>query len=179
MSVGSRLEVGMVLGVLLFARPLEAGSGALYYTGGLGTPIGVGGVEGVKRFTPSFELSGGAGIGMLAAGDKRSGVGDILQWSLMPRLLLGDAPDRVTTLGAGISGGGFGYAQGCNIVDIIACNYTVQYVIWANAEVGREIWSEGGGMAFRYFVGYAHGFAENHSYNIPYIGFSVGYAFVP
>lgn len=154
----------------------DGASGAVYYVGGLGTPVGVGGFEGVQVFGSGFEMTVGLGLGMAAAAAEPKLKADTLQWAAMPRLRFGVDQDRAFTIGAGISGGGYGSSPDCNLITALACDYPIRYVIWANVEIGREAWSPGG-FAFRYFAGFGHGFASGDSFNIPYFGVGFGYHF--
>lgn len=140
---------------------------AIYFTFGLGTPEGLSGFEAVDRFGDSLELAAGLGAGFAAilAGPPANP----LQWSVMPRLRLGDDHDAFT-LGAGLSGGQY-------------ATDPTYYTIWANFEIGSEHWSRGG-FAFRYYLGFAHGMmlgsqssADRPVPDIPYLGIGLGYAF--
>jgi hypothetical protein len=154
---------------------------SIYLESGLGAPLGVIGIESVTRLTPWLELSGGLGLGYAASeSEPHPSVGHLLQWSLMPRLLLGNTRGGVT-LGVGASGGNYGDMQ---IFCIDGCNYRdfpVSYFLWSNVEVGGEVWMPIG-LAARIFAGYAHGWCASSSCvsapnDIPYLGVGVGYAF--
>jgi hypothetical protein len=151
---------------------------AIYAVVGAGTPIGVAGFEAVHRFGPEFEIAAGFGTGFAAVSvQKNPGFGQVVQWAAMPRLRLGDRRDAFLA-GLGLSGGEYGevsWLEGACNQDPQACHPT-HYVVWANLEVGGEHWSAGG-LALRYFVGYGHGLAAGTSYNIPYFGVGLGYAF--
>ncbi len=146
---------------------------------GLGTPVGYGGLEVIQRLGDDFELTAGVGQGMSAA---EAHNGSTLQWAVMPRLRLGESWRHGLTLGAGMSGGNFGRIP-FNFCDEYCepapASYPVHYVLWANFEIGGEHWL-GGGLAFRYFAGYAHGWktdAPSSTLDIPYFGSGIGYAF--
>jgi hypothetical protein len=157
------------------ARPWDR-TGAIYYVGGFGTPVGAGGGELVEVLGSGFEMTLGVGLGMAAAAAEPKLQANVLQWAAMPRLRFGGDRERAFTIGVGISGGGYGSSPDCNLIVQLACSYLIRYVIWANIEVGREIWSPDG-WAFRYFAGYGHGFANGGSFNIPYLGLGIGRAF--
>ena len=155
---------------------------AIYCVGGAATPVGVIGVEAVRRFGPLFELSAGFGVGFAAAdSEPHAGFGHVVQWTLMPRLRLGN--DRSAfTMGAGASGGNYGDIPLC-VDGPCSSNptYPVSYFVWSNFEIGVEYWSSGG-FALRFFAGYAHGWCTSSSCisaadNLPYFGWGLGYAF--
>jgi hypothetical protein len=131
---------------------------AAYYIVGLGTPVGVSGTELVQRFGQTFEMSIGAGLGLGASlqGQKVNP----FQWAAMPRLRVGQR-DSALTVGIGASGGYYAYGD---------------YVVWANAEIGGEWWSDGR-FGIRYFGGYGHGFGSSKSHDIPYAGMGFGLRF--
>jgi hypothetical protein len=163
-----------VLALAEKSSPAESQPVAAYYTTGLGTPVGISGVEivaGIDR----LELSAGLGVGLLAVAGERALRANALQWSVMPRVWFGGDSARHMTGGVGVSGGGFGAAQGCNFVTVIACHTSVEYVIWMNGELGWETLSPGG-LALRYFAGFGYGFGATQRYAIPYAGLSFGYA---
>lgn len=161
---------------------------AIYGIFGLGTPVGVYGLEAVHRFGGVFELAAGVGLGSSAMSSESSwSLGHVLQWSVMPRVHLGNNDYNAFTLGAGISGGQYGGLQLC-----IACDdeggstsgYPTRYALWGNFELGGEHWTRRG-FAIRYFFGVASGETlapRSGSINgetlvIPYTGFGMGYAF--
>jgi hypothetical protein len=156
---------------------------AVYLMLGFGSPVGGFGLEGVQRFGSHFELAAGFGVGDAAANSEpHTGLGHVIQWALMPRLRLGDDTTALT-VGAGVSGGeyGYGFIRGfLQFCDEDPCPttppYPTQYVIWSNLETGLEHWWRNG-FATRLFVGYGHGFASGDSFNLPYLGFGLGYAF--
>jgi hypothetical protein len=167
-------------------RPLpdRARSSAVYSIVGFGTPVGFFGVEGVHRFGSWFEISAGFGEGLAAAGSAQHPPAfHALQWSVMPRLRLGDE-HLALTLGAGLSGGNYG-AIPLDFECESDCNqdYAVRYVVWGNLEAGVELWKRG--FAFRAFGGYARGCttdgcggrADGAPLGIPYFGVGFGYAF--
>ena len=159
-------------------------TGAVYLILGLGSPVGGLGLEVVQRFGAHFELAAGFGVGEAAASSEpHPGLGHVVQWALMPRLRLGNDAAALT-VGAGISGGeyGEGFLRSlflfCNEDSCPSTNapYPTRYVIWSNFEIGLEhSWRNG--FATRLFAGYAHGFASGDSFNLPYLGFGLGYAF--
>lgn len=153
---------------------------AIYYVGGAGTPVGIAGLEAVRRFGPMFELSAGFGIGLAAASSEpHAGFGHVVQWAVMPRLRLGNA-HHALTLGAGVSGGNYGDLPLC-FDDPCSTTYPVSYFVWSNLEIGEERrWSNG--FTTRLFLGYAHGWCASSSCvsaadNLPYLGWALGYAF--
>lgn len=157
---------------------------AVYLEVGLGGPLGVLGVEWVSRVRPWLEVSWGVGFGWAAAASGSNGdVGQVLQWSVMPRLLLGNERGGAT-LGAGVSGGGYGDwgAKYLCFDDPCPSTYPLTYALWANAEVGGEAWLEHG-LAVRFFGGWAHGWCTSSTIcrwaptDVPYLGAGVGYAF--
>ena len=165
-------------------EPARRRTHAVYLMFGFGSPLGGLGLEDVQRFGSHFELAAGFGIGEAAASSEpHPGFGHIVQWALMPRLRLGDEATALT-VGAGISGGEYGagflrgFLQFCEEDPCPTTNppYPTQYVIWANFETGLEHWWRNG-FATRVFAGYAHGFASGDSFNLPYLGFGLGYAF--
>jgi hypothetical protein len=165
-------------------EPARRRTHAVYLMLGFGSPVGGLGLEGVQRFGSHFELAAGFGVGD-AAGSSEShpGLGHVLQWALMPRLRLGDDATALT-VGAGISGGEYGdgflqdFFRFCDEGPCPTTNpaYPTRYVIWSNFETGVEHWWRNG-FATRLFVGFAHGFASADSFNLPYLGFGLGYAF--
>jgi hypothetical protein len=165
-------------------EPARRRTHALYLMLGFGSPVGGFGLEGVQRFGSLFELGAGFGLGEAAASSEpHSGLGHVVQWALMPRLRLGDDATALT-VGAGISGGEYGdgflrgFLQFCeeDPCPTTSSPYPTQYVIWSNFETGFEHWWRNG-FAIRVFAGYAHGFASGDSFNLPYLGFGLGYAF--
>jgi hypothetical protein len=107
----------------------------------------------------------------------------------MPRLRLFDKRHALT-VGAGVSGGECtsqspDLCPGCGDGSSTSTNptYPTYYTLWANLEAGGELWTSFG-LAFRYFVGFAHGTrfgsppAAASSYlSFPYLGLGLGYAF--
>ncbi|HEY5090474.1 MAG TPA: hypothetical protein VIK30_10915 [Polyangia bacterium] len=149
---------------------------AIYFLAGAGTPVGFAGFEGVHRLGARLEVSAGVGAGASAGNSEMNpSLGHVLQWALMPRLRMGDDHD-VLTIGVGISGGDFGNTLAFDGCDSNTPCAESRYVVWANVEAGGEHWLNSG-FAVRYFAGYAHGFASGDSFNIPYFGFGLGYAF--
>ena len=163
-------------------------STAIYGIQGLGAPVGVFGLEIVHRFGTFFELAGGVGIGLSAnSSTPNPSLGHELQWSVMPRLRLGN-DHSAFTLGLGVSGGQYGgfdfigVGPGCD--DDGCTTYSTRYALWGNLEIGGEHWTRRG-FAIRYFVGLAQGEAlspQSDSINgqrllIPYTGLGLGYAF--
>jgi hypothetical protein len=153
---------------------------AIYYEGGFATPVGVAGLEVVRRIGQRFELAGGLGVGFAAVGSEpHAGLGHVLQWTAMPRLRLGDDHSAFIA-GAGISGGNYGSIPLC-FDDPCSNTYPVSYFLWSNFELGGEWWWSGG-FAMRLFGGYAHGWCVSDTCvgaatNLPYFGWAFGYAF--
>ena len=149
---------------------------AIYFMVGAGVPVGYVGFEGVHRLGSLLEVSAGVGAGGSALNSEMNpSLGHVLQWAVMPRLRVGN-DHNVLTIGVGISGGNFGSTlafDGCD--SNTPCTET-RYVLWANLEAGGEHWLNSG-FALRYFAGYGHGFASGDSFNIPYFGAGLGYAF--
>jgi len=140
---------------------------ALYLVAGLGTPVGVFGLEAVARWRV-FELAAGLGLGMAAS--HSASPADGLQWSLMPRFRAGKQRHAVV-LGGGISGGNYKEPfRPDNDQRIVS-------VLWLNTEVGGELWTDGH-LAFRYFLGFATSLRASTAdhYAIPYTGIGLGYA---
>lgn len=163
-------------------EPAPRRTDAVYLILGFGSPVGGAGLEVVQRLGSHFELAAGVGIGDAAANSEaHSGLGHVVQWALMPRLRLGDDATALT-VGAGISGGEYGdgfLRELLAFCDEGPCPnppYPTQYVIWTNFEAGFEHWWRNG-FAMRFFFGYGHGFASGDSFNLPYLGFGLGYAF--
>jgi hypothetical protein len=152
---------------------------AAYVIVGLGSPVGIGGLEIVHQFDTTFEVTAGVGSGLGAA---RAHNGSPLQWAVMPRLRLGDTWRNGLTLGAGMSGGNYGdvsFKVCDDYCDPEPGSYPVHYVVWANFEIGGEHRLRGG-FAFRYFAGYAHGWRTDdpsRTLDFPYVGTGIGYAF--
>ena len=153
---------------------------AIYYEGGFATPVGVAGLEAVRRIGERCELAGGLGIGFAAVGSEpHAGPGHVLQWTAMPRLRLGDDHSAFIA-GAGISGGNYGDIPLC-FDGPCPATYPVSYFLWNNFELGGEWWWSGG-FAMRLFAGYAHGWCVSDTCvgaatNLPYFGWAFGYAF--
>lgn len=163
-------------------EPVRRRTRAVYVMLGFGSPVGGLGLEGVQRFGSQFELAAGFGVGDAAASSEPNpGLGHVLQWAVMPRLRLGGKATALT-VGAGISGGEYGagflrgFLQFCDQDQCPKSPYPTQYVIWSNLETGFEHWWRNG-FAIRAFAGYAHGFAVGDSFNLPYLGVGMGYAF--
>ena len=151
---------------------------AAYVIVGLGTPVGIGGLEIVHQFDTTFEVAAGVGSGLAAASAHN---GSPLQWAVMPRLRLGHTWRNGLTLGAGMSGGnGDVPFNVCDEhCDPEPASYPVHDMLWANFEIGGEHWLRGG-FAFRYFAGYAHGWRTDDpssTLDFPYVGTGIGYAF--
>jgi hypothetical protein len=164
------------------AEPAPRRTHAVYLILGFGSPVGGAGLEVVQRLGSHFELAAGVGIGDAAANSEaHSGLGHVVQWALMPRLRLG-GDGTALTIGAGISGGEYGdgflreLLEFCDEGPCPNPPYPTQYVIWTNFETGFEHWWRNG-FAIRFFFGYGHGFARGDSFNLPYLGFGLGYAF--
>jgi len=158
---------------------------AVYLVMGLGSPVGFMGFEGVRRLGSLIELSVGLGRGFGAlAGQKDPSPTRDVQWAIMPRLRQGGRRHAIT-FGAGVSGGNYGsggewFCDGpCPDRD-----YPLNYVVWANLEVGSEHWWRSG-FALRTFLGFARGCSmtscttspSGGSLAIPYFGLGLGYAF--
>lgn len=154
---------------------------AVYLVLGLGTPIGGLGLEWVSRIGSSFEISFGFGAGLDAAySEPNPPLGHYLQWSVMPRFVLGNEHGGFT-LGAGLSGGNDGNANFFCFDDNCSGTYPVSHFVSANIEVGGEAWTSIG-LAIRGFLGYEHGWCISSpcvwaTTNYPYLGFGIGYAF--
>ena len=158
-------------------EPTRRRTRAIYGIWGPGSPVGIIGVEGVQRHGSHFEIAAGFGFGAAAAGSApHAGLGHSFQWAFMPRFRFGDDA-RAFTMGAGVSGGqyGAGWLSIC-VEDPCATTYPTRYVIWSNFEIGSEHWWSSG-FAMRLFAGYGHGFASGDSFNLPYFGVGLGYAF--
>lgn len=164
---------------------------AIYCVLGVATPIGFVGFEGVFRLGALFEVAGGFGVGGSATqAETNASVGHALQWTLMPRLRLGD-DHHAFTAGAGISGGEyggfdlFGVGPGCHSDnDPCSGGFQTRYSLWANLEIGGEHWGRSG-FALRYFLGLARGMTldpvgssvNGQTLLLPYFGLGLGYAF--
>jgi hypothetical protein len=157
---------------------------ALYFEVGLGSPLGGWGIESVTRVGPWFEISGGVGIGIAAeeSGTQPS-LGQMFQWSVMPRLFLAKTDHGGVTFGVGASGGNYGDVGSKTFCfdDPCPTSYPLSYAVWANTELGGEAWYASG-VAARIFVGWAHGWCrgsgcESAGMNLPYVGAGLGYAF--
>jgi hypothetical protein len=158
---------------------------AVYMLTGFGTPVGVVGFEGVRRFVDSLEISAGFGLGLGAAtNDPHPTLGGSLQWAVMQRYRLGNER-HAFTFGVGLSGGNYGGQWGST--DWIGPPPPpVTYVFWGNVELGGEFWSTTG-LAFRAFLGGARGCpahgpcgdrtAHEAPLWLPYTGIGLGYAF--
>jgi hypothetical protein len=158
------------------SEPARRRTHAIYLMVGLGSPVGASGFEGVQRFGSQLEIAAGFGVGAAASGSEpHAGFGHVVQWALMPRLRLGDN-NGAFTMGAGLSGGQYGDIPLCFDGPDCATTYPTRYVIWSNVEIGYEHWWQSG-FAMRTFAGYGHGFASGDSFNLPYFGIGIGYAF--
>ena len=149
---------------------------AIYAIVGLATPVGVVGFEGVRRLGSMVELAAGIGAGLTAL---QAHSGSPLQWSVMPRLRVGNSWRHSFTFGTGVSGGNIGDVPLiCDeFCDPKRSSYPVHYHLWANLEVGGEYWERS--FAFRYFVGYAYGCQVDscNAFGLPYVGVGTGIAF--
>jgi hypothetical protein len=166
--------------------PLERQT-AIYFMQGIGTPVGVVGIEAVHRFGTFFELAGGLGIGDSAAeSTPNTPISRSWQWSVMPRVRAGRTDYSSFTAGLGVSGGqygGFNFCLGCDGEDSNP-SYPTTYTLWTNLEIGGEHWTRAG-FAIRYFVGYALGkqvgaqlaATDVSPLAYPYTGVGIGYAF--
>jgi len=144
---------------------------------GLGTPVGFVGFEIVRRIAPVFEIAAGAGFGLAAPSS--------IQWSIMPRLRLGEQLNAMV-VGIGLSGGYYAVGPTFGADDESSGppgTAPTQYTLWANFEAGGEHIARGG-FAFRYFVGLTHGWPAHGEaplagelLGFPYFGFGFGYAF--
>jgi hypothetical protein len=164
---------------------------AIYFIFGFGTPEGLGGFEGVHRFGERLELAAGIGSGFAAeTSEPHPSLGHYLQWSVMPRLRLGNA-NRAFTFGVGLSGGQYTSRIACAVpldfdgegMSNTPTSCPTYYTVWTNVEIGGERWSRGG-FAFRYYLGFARGTmlgspssSDSSFLNFPYIGIGLGYAF--
>ena len=115
---------------------------AFYSVFGLGTPVGLMGVELERTLLPNWSISAGGGWDL-------SG----FQASAMTRLLLGASRRARFTIGAGISGGKYDWKESCFDCDEVA--EKIGTVAWGNLEIGGEHRFESG-FALRYFGGYGH-----------------------
>jgi len=163
------------------ASPFEARTTAVYGVVGLGTPVGLVGVEIEQMVVPNLSLSAGAGWGAANAP----------QLAAMLHFLAGGVRSKVT-IGVGASHGKYQWVE----FPCIDCeNGPVTKsgnVTWGNIEVGGEhrFWS---GFALRYFGGYGHiiggdlvcdnapagcgPYYQSDGYNVIYTGIGVGGAF--
>jgi hypothetical protein len=153
---------------------------AIFFVFGIGTPVGVSGLEAVRRLGDRFEIAAGIGGGFAAlVSEPHPGFGHVVQWSAMPRLRFGN-DQGAFTIGAGLSGGNYADLPLC-FDDPCPTTQPVSYVLWNNFEVAGELWASSG-FAARAFVGYAHGWCVSSSCvnaleDIPYFGLGLGYAF--
>jgi hypothetical protein len=161
------------------SSPFESRSTAIYVVAGLGTPVGLAGVEAEQTITPNLSLSAGAGWGAANAP----------QGAAMLHLLFGGQQAKFT-VGAGISGGKYKWTDLACFDD--TCATKSGTVAWGNLELGGEFRLTNG-FALRYFAGYAHIVAgdlvcdppatscgpyyENDGKELIYLGLAVGYAF--
>jgi hypothetical protein len=166
-----------------YDEPEPVPHSSLYFVTGLGAPVGVLGIESVTRVVPWLEISGGLGIGLNASeSEPQPSLGHMLQWSVMPRLFLSTSQVVGLTIGLGASGGNYANPDFfCIDCDTGPTSYKVSYFIWANAEIGGEVWMPFG-LAARMFAGYGHAWCASSSCvsastDIPYLGIGVGYAF--
>ena len=163
------------------ASPFDARRTAIYGVLGLGTPVGLAGVEVEETILQMWSLSAGAGIG--ASGDPQGAA--MIHW------LAGGLRSKVT-IGVGVSGGKYKWTQFC-IDDCDNGPATKSgTVAWGNFEIGGEhrFWS---GFALRYFGGYGRIIAgnlvcdppatscgpyyQNDGYDLVYTGIGLGYSF--
>lgn len=163
------------------ASPFESRPTAVYAVLGLGTPVGLVGVEMEETILPNLSLSAGVGWGAANAP----------QGAAMIRWLGGGQRSKVT-IGAGISGGTYKWTEFC-LDDCDNGPATKSgTVAWGNVEIGGEhrFWS---GFALRYFAGYGHIIAgdlvcdppatscgpyyQNDGYSLIYTGIAAGYSF--
>jgi hypothetical protein len=148
---------------------------AVYGILGLGTPVGFAGIEAARHLGSYAELAVGLGAGSSAWHTQWSP----LQWSVMPRLRLGQA-HLAFIAGVGVSGGNMGppFNAFCGENCPTYPDYP-GYWTWLNFEAGGEHWL--GPFALRYFVGFASGCrvaaCSGNSEGLPYAGMGFGYAF--
>jgi len=161
------------------ASPFESRPTAIYAEFGVGTPVGLMGVEVEEMILPNLSLSAGAGWGAANAPQGAA----MLRW-------LGGSHWTKFTIGAGISGGGYKWSDLSCFYDI--CPTKSGTVAWGNLEIGYEQRSASG-FVLRGFGGFGHIIAgnlicdppatscgpyyQNDGYNLIYIGVAVGYAF--
>jgi hypothetical protein len=161
--------------------PFESRSTAVFGIVGLGTPVGLIGVEIEQMVESHLSLSAGAGWG----------VANAPQLAAMIHFLAGGVRSKVT-FGVGASHGQYKWEEfpcfDCENGPVTKSGN----VTWGNIEIGGEhrFWS---GFALRYFGGFGHivsgdlvcdnapsgcgPYYQNDGYNIIYTGIGVGGAF--
>ena len=161
--------------------PFESRPTAVFAELGLGTPVGLVGVEVEEMIGRTCRWS---------ACCRRWGAANAPQGAAMLRWLGGSHWSRFT-IGAGISGGQYKWRDWSCFYD--TCPTKSGTVAWGNVEIGAELRSSSG-FALRYFGGYGHIIAgdlvcdppatscgpyyQNDGYNLIYIGaVAVGYSF--
>jgi hypothetical protein len=162
------------------ASPFESRPTVLYGVLGLGTPVGLVGVEVEETIRSHLSLTAGVGWGAANAP----------QGAVMIRALVLSASDFRLTIGAGISGGKYKWSDWFCFYD--TCTTKSGTVAWGNLEIGGEH-RLATGFALRYFLGYGHmvggdfvcdppatscgPYYENDGRDLIYLGVGVGYAF--
>ena len=151
---------------------------ALFVQFGVGTPIGLAGLEVERMLTPNMAISAGGGFSAMGP-----------QVAVMPRFFFWGDRSKVF-IGAGVSGGDYEWTKYCYET---ICAEKRGKVTWGNAEFGAEHRFRSG-FAMRYFGGYGRviggdlpcvgdtaddcvRFDQNSGREIVYTGFALGGAF--
>jgi hypothetical protein len=162
---------------------------AVYVTGGLGTPLGLVGLEVERTIARFFEVSAGVGVGYASLDGPDKG-NLALQVGFMPRLLIPLGRRRIDlAIGAGVSYGRYQSWDSCG-ADCLPTSWAGN-VLWGNGEVAIEYRGDDG-LYWRAFGGPAHVLAgtltctesvgcapgsEEQARTVPYGGAAIGWSF--
>jgi len=161
-----------------FTSEFEHRPTAIFLQFGLGTPIGLAGLEFERMLAPGMAISAGGGYSEAGG-----------QVAAMPRFFFWGDRSKVF-IGAGVSGGDYKWTKYC-YEEI--CAEKRGRVMWGNAELGAEHRFRSG-FAMRYFGGYGRiiggnltcvgntsddcmRFDQNSGRELVYTGFALGGAF--
>jgi len=161
-----------------YVSEFEHRTTAIFLQFGVGTPIGLAGLEVERMLAPGMAISAGGGYSVSGG-----------QLAVMPRFFFWGDRSKVF-IGTGVSGGDYEWTKICYET---ICAEKRGRVMWGNAELGAEHRFRSG-FAMRYFGGYGRVIAgdlpcvgdtadecmrsdQNSGREIVYTGFALGGAF--